>query len=103
MSKWTKISDIVPISGRKVLVCFTDKHNKHYRTIATYIAPKTVLAEDFLNEDYDNGFSEYDEEKDCYWSPGGFYEYQYESDVNFYISGTVTHWMPLPDKPEDEE
>ena len=98
--EWIKISNRVPDNRSRVLVFFLNEYNKGRISIAEYIAFKTVLAEDFLDPDCD-GFQEYDEKKDCYWTPAGFYESQYATDINYFLGNEkITHWMELPKCPQ---
>ena len=98
MSDWIKFSDVKPGNQKRVLVCFFNPCGKTRTTIAVYIEPKTVLADDFIDEDHWN-LAEYDEKKDCYWTPGGFYEDQYETDINYRISETIEYWLSVPVSP----
>ena len=93
---WIPIVHLQPASKDRVLVMFTNERGVTIITIAEYIQPKTVLADDYLSDEWSDGFAEYDEEEDCYWTPGGWYEWQYVPEVNFYLDEKITHWMPLP-------
>lgn len=95
-SKWISIKDKLPNQQKRVLVLTEDSEGRKRITVAEYIAPKTVLSDDYIDEDAAFGFDEYDEENDCYWTPAGFYENQYYTDNNFYINDEVTHWQELP-------
>jgi hypothetical protein len=99
--KWININEKEPENHQRVMVFYKNDFGKGRITIAKYIKPKTVLAEDFLDPEYSMDFEEYDEEKDCYWTPAGFYESQYATDINWYLSETITHWMPLPNFPSE--
>jgi hypothetical protein len=101
--EWISVEERLPETQRRVLVFFKNEYDRSRITCANYIAPKTVLAEDFLDSEYSDGFEEYDEEKDCYWTPEGFYESNYETDVNYFLGYKVTHWMPLPQHPQSNE
>lgn len=95
-TRWIPVSERFPKTRSHVIVCFKSEFGKQSRTPAIYIAPRTVLAEDFLDEDYSDGFAEYDEKEDQFWTPAGFYEFQFMAEVNYFIHEEVTHWMPLP-------
>ncbi len=89
-----------PPSKFKVLAKVEFKPGKFYYTTAQYIAPKTVLSEDFLNEDCDLGdLDEYDDEKDCYWVKEAWFEEQWEPETQYQISDKVVGWMLIPGKP----
>ena len=100
---WINIKDQQPESKSIVMVFFKNKYGKKHITIAQYVSYRTVLAEDFLNDECDESFMDYDEENDCYWIPEGFYEYQYEPEINYFLTEEVLYWMPLPEYPEEEQ
>lgn len=71
-----------------------------FQTMAEYIPPRTVLFEDYMDDDYcGDDWGDYDEENDCYWTREGWYEWQSETDVNYFLTAKVTHWMPLFELP----
>lgn len=51
--------------------------------------------------DYD-GDADYCEEKDGYYWPEGWYEWNDGEEMHYMIGDTVTHWAPLPGLPEEE-
>lgn len=98
--EWIRISVKHPTPCKTVLVVFENKHGGRFVTMAQYVPPKTILSDDFLSEEaMGNGFEEYDEEKDCYWTPAGWYEWQYVAEQHYFLDERVTHWaeiqMPL--------
>ena len=97
MMEWIKTDERKPEAQKMVFItAHEEKYNHSYTTTAQYIPPKTVLSEDFLNDEYSEGCEEYDEENDCYWVLEGWFEYQTIPDVSWKIDDTVTHWMELP-------
>lgn len=100
--QWISVDEQMPETGKRVLVCFTNFYNRTWVTCADYIAPRSILESDYMDENY-SGSVDYDEEKDCYWTNTGFYEHNYESEINYQISDKVTHWMPLPQAIESNE
>jgi hypothetical protein len=99
---WIPVSEKLPESQKRVLVCFENKYRyrKSCITIAEHINEKEVLEEDYLSEESaSTDFAEYDEEDDCYWTPAGWYEIQYVSEQNYYLDEKITHWAYLPDYP----
>ena len=57
----------------------------------------------FINK-YDLDFN-YDEENDCCYIPEGWWEYRHYNPDDVYnntIDDEVTHWMPLPEIPEED-
>src|SRR3990167_7905105 len=99
---WISVDEQMPESGKRVIVCFTNSYNRTWITCADYIAPRTVLEGDYMDEQY-KGEGDYDEEKDCYWTNSGFYEHNYETETNWMLTEKVTHWVPLPQAPETTE
>lgn len=95
---WISVNEKLPETQQRVVVRFlTDFREKVIPrvTVAEYIAPRTVLEEEYMAEEF-SGEGDYDDEKDCYWTVSGWYESSYEADVNWRLSKEVTHWMPLP-------
>ena len=103
MNKWISVDDKLPENKSRVFVYFKNEYGKGRRTIAEYIKGKTVLSEDYLDPDLSEDFEEYDEENDCYWTPSGYYESQYATDMNYFLHEKITHWMPLPKPPTEEK
>jgi hypothetical protein len=98
--RWVPVSERLPEAKQSVLVIV--KRGQRHTEKACYIPPKTVLAEDFLSDEFDcEDAEEYDEENDCYWVVEGWWEDSWEADSNWKMSGEVTHWMPLPAQPEE--
>ncbi len=95
--RWIPVSERLPENKNRVIVRYVNGFNKQRITIAEYIAPKTVLSEDWLDDDCPLEFADscYDEVKDCYWAPDGFYESMYEVETNMFIDDRVTHWKPI--------
>ena len=103
-NRWISVKERLPKSNILVNVSYRLESGLRVRQSAIYIAPKTILAEDFLSDDIDcSDAEEYDEENDCYWVVEGWWEDSFESDMNYKISREITHWQPLPEPPEREE
>ena len=102
--QWRDVREELPENEKKVFVYFKNELGHGRRTTAEYIRAKTVLAENYLNDEWSDDFGEYDDEKDCYWTPEGWYEQQEITEVNWYLGkDIVTHWMPLPAPPSGKE
>lgn len=95
---WISVNDKLPETKQRVIVrfetTFKDKQLAH-ATIADYIAPRSVLESDYMDEEYAT-YGDYDDKNDCYWTETGWYESSYEAEINWKLNEEVTHWMPLP-------
>ena len=91
---WTPVTEALPDAMLRVLVVV---RNAKMRTItrAYYVPAHTVCGDTYEGDDV-----EYDETTDDYYWPEGWYESVLEAEIDFRLSGTVTHWMPLPNLPE---
>ena len=97
---WTPVSEALPDPSTKVLAFYRNDLGKGRIVVAQWVPANTV------KDSCDNDFSEYNEElDDCFW-PEGWYE-QIENWDEFsafrITEGTVTHWMPLPKGPLQED
>ena len=92
---WVSVKEGLPEPLRQVLTIVKYEHGTTI-VMAEYVPPKTVLAEDFVNEECGEGLDEYDEEKDCYWTKEGWFEWQHEAEIHYLICGDVIYWQPLP-------
>jgi len=101
-NEWIPCETRLPESLRPVFAK-VKMNGKIFIVAAQYVAPKTVLASDFLDDEYREGAEEYDEEMDDYWVVEGWWENSIESDVNWKLSGEVIEWRPLPAAPEEGE
>lgn len=70
------------------------KQYENSKTMAEFVPYMTVKEEDFMEVDH-WGEGDYNEKKDEYYTPEGFYEWQSETDTHWKISAKVTHVMPL--------
>ncbi len=95
---WISVDERLPEIQQRVLVYFANSFGRKWITCAEYITPKSVLEEDYMDLDHSDG-GEYDEEKDCYWTTSGWYEFNYEPETKWRLNDEVTHWMPLPNAP----
>lgn len=97
MSTWIRCTEQMPESGVPVIVFVPTCDGRPYsrRLRAAYAAPKT------LPSDPDSEDGEYDEDTDEYYCPEGWYEENDFEEPHWRITDPVTHWMPMPEGPED--
>jgi len=94
---WTKLNAGMPKAGEPVLACVGS--GKCRTIIRAVWMPKYFEEDD--GDNYD-GESEYNQEKDRYYWPEGWYEWNERDETHWRVSQEVTHWMPLPGMPESE-
>jgi len=97
---WISVTDALPKPGVNVLACYRNRLGKLRRIRAHWIAAKTV---EVYSEDWDL-CSEYDEATDTYYVTEGWYEcIDNWGDYSAVAvsEGEVTHWMPLPEAPQE--
>jgi len=81
------------------LVCYLTRHGKRRTVRAVHVGIKTVM---YDGDDDDSG--DYDEATGEYYLPAGWYERVENGDYDYYpIDGTVTHFMPLPAPPAEDD
>ena len=103
-SPWHRVEEELPESGTHVLVCCEIRgiggYRDHYVCDAYHTDPKTLKCD--YNDDID---AEYDEETDEYYFPEGWWEVikNWDDYSSVAISDFVTHWMPMPEPPKEEE
>ena len=106
MDEWISVKEKMPEVETKVLIRAQRKCGDTIDSIITiaFYEDGTVLEDNSLwNWEEIWEWGEYDEEKDGYRIPKGWWEgYQYGELSNNDINDEVTHWMPLPELPEGE-
>lgn len=102
IDKWISVEKELPPSCQKVIVVFENTCGNIRCTTSQYTAPKTVLADDFLDniENDCSTLEDYDEQNDCFWVIEGWWEFSEEAEIQYQLSNKVTHWMRLPKLPE---
>nr|DAD96297.1 MAG TPA: Protein of unknown function (DUF551) [Myoviridae sp. ctagO6]DAG39352.1 MAG TPA: Protein of unknown function (DUF551) [Caudoviricetes sp.] len=101
MDKWISTSDRLPEPEKEVLAFCRTRGGVDYSCVAIYIAPGTPREESTINWDCDA--CRYDDERDeCFVVPG-WYEMlkNWDEYVCVGIEDDVTHWMELPEVPEE--
>ena len=97
VEEWLKLGETQ--KRVEIITAIKNNYGKTVRhvTIGEYIAPKTELAEDFLDDDCPPEFANscYDEEEDVYWTPSGFYEFTLGAEMYMFISEEITHVRPI--------
>ena len=91
VEQWIDVKDLP--EAEKIVFVFGINEMGKQRILRAYYAPdKTV-------EGMDDEFSDYDEERDKYFLPQGWYECNEFEETNWRVEFEVTHWMPLPQSP----
>lgn len=107
VDRWISVKDKLPKTQEIVLIAIkTSYDGRYYITTGAHCNDHEITTEDYGWQDYE-GDTEYDEDKDCFWVKGGWWETNYvEDNTNWEIDpadGIVTHWMPLPEPPKEDD
>lgn len=97
--RWVSVNDELPEPETEVLI-FASRNGFPIITTGSY-EDGTITTEDSSWCWYDHDF-DYDEEKDSYIIPEGWWEYKHyngDDEFNHLIDDVVTHWMPMPKPP----
>lgn len=96
--QWIKSKDTLPRTNQVVLACVNP--NGSFRFICRAERIYRFSVED--DGDHYQGEPDYCEKTDTYYWPEGWYEWNYYEETHWKIDGEVTHWMALPELPEQE-
>lgn len=82
---------------RVLVVALAPGAIRGFVTVAEYVPPRSITADDYCSED---GFAhedlDYEEETDTFWTPAGWYEWQASFDTKRQMVDEVLAWAPLP-------
>lgn len=107
MPEWISVEDQLPKTLQRVLIAIkmVGPSGNYYITTGSHCNDHEITTEEYGWQDYE-GDTEYDEENDCFWVKGGWWESNFISDnENWEISeydGVVTHWAELPEPPKED-
>lgn len=98
--EWISVEDKLPPNNRSVLIRQETGYNDNKCTVVGQYVRQYELESSFDDGDW----AEYSEEKDEYFCPEGWYEQQINWDdyAFIHINEKVTHWMPLPEPPNNQ-
>ena len=102
--RWVPVTERLPETWEPVLAyCKYGTRKDGYVCCAFYVAPGTYEEDSDFSWDYE-ALGNYNEEKDSYEIPAGWYEriHNWDDYGSVGIYSNVTHWMPLPEPPESE-
>jgi hypothetical protein len=111
VQQWIPVTEKLPEAETEVLILATRKiYSLKSRSHTIQYIRTTGMYEDGTKHTEDSewwwetdGF-EYDEELDDYIIPEGWWEYKHyngDESHNYAIDDVVTHWMPLPEPPQE--
>lgn len=101
---WIPCSERLPEVETEVLA-LCDRNGYRFVCPAIYEDGKMSEANSVWHWEELWAYGGYDEENDCYFVPEGWWEnrlFNQDDVCNNLIDCPVTHWMPLPEPPEEE-
>lgn len=104
MSEWIRVKERLPDAEKEVrLFCVTSNGYK-YQCQGFYVPPGMRRDDSDYTWDWEC-CDQYDEDSDDYFVNPGWYESSHNWDEYsaFGIADNVTHWMPLPEPPKENQ
>ena len=104
-TRWIPCSERLPEPETEVLVVCR-RGGFSFVCPAMHEDGTIITSESIWNWNEIEGYGLYSEEADDWFIPEGWWEYRQFNDDDVYnnlIDCTVTHWMPLPEPPEEVE
>lgn len=97
--EWIRTSAEMPGPGEPVLACVDVPRAQKPPDFRQIIIRAAWYPRWYEVSGEDDEISEYNEEKDEYYLPEGWYEWNQEEEIHFKVSDHVSHWMLLPKVP----
>lgn len=92
---WTKLTDKYPGPDTPILLHCLTTSKKSIVLRACWVPKHSISCKD--DDHFDGG--DYCEEKDDYFWPEGFYEWNQFDETRWQVDLHPTHWMTLPESP----
>ena len=92
--KWIAVSERVPEAGQIVIAFYANEYKRPRQIRAFHVPQFTIEAHD------EDDYTEHCEDNDRPYLHEGWYECNEYEDRHWFVSGDITHWMPLPEPPE---
>ena len=97
--EWISVDDSEPEPMTPVLAAFREEGRSRSRVIRAVWCPAKYANTEEWN--YLDDGAEYDEDSDASYWPEGWYEWNETEETHWMLHGYVTHWMDLPDVPDN--
>lgn len=93
--EWIKCSEKMPNPEKTVLAYGLNEYN-HKRIVRAFYVPEFYVSDEDIEF---SGDCDYNEEKDEYFHPKGWYEHNESEEIHWKLSFEITDWKCLPDYP----